>query len=78
MFCHQKGFIQEKLRVATWGMQTWQATRTVWSACQDGGVFIEGNRKLREGEVKTVEPHCKHRVLSVRFSCVVFLQLHRV
>lgn len=36
------------------------ATRTLWLACQNGGLFIEGKRKLRKGVVRTIELYCKH------------------
>lgn len=52
------------------------ATRTLWLVCQNGGLLIEGKRKLRKGVVRTIELYCKHRV-PVGFSCTGFSRLHR-
>lgn len=48
VFPHQ----EEKARVATQCMQTWQATGTPWCMGHDGGVFSHGKGKFREGKLE--------------------------
>lgn len=78
VFHQQNVFIQEKERVATQGMHSSQAICTLWPACQDGGVFTEGRRKLMGGDVRTTELYYKLRILPVEFSSAGFSWLHRV
>lgn len=72
VFHQQNVFIQEKERVATQGMHSSQAICTLWPACQDGGVFTEGRRKLMGGDVRTTELYYKLRILPVEFSSAGF------
>lgn len=74
-FVTKMALFRKKHRVATQRVQTRQATCTLLPACQDGGVFIEGKRKLRKGEVRTIKIYYKHRVLPVEFSRVGVSQL---
>lgn len=56
VFPHQ----EEKARVATQCMQTWQATGTSGFTCHGGGVFSHGKRKLKKGKLEPETP-CGHR-----------------
>lgn len=58
-----------KGRVSIQHMQMWQAMCILCPRRQDGMVFIQSKRKLREGKVRTLELYYEHRVLPLDFSC---------
>lgn len=69
MFHQQKGLIGEKERVATSCRHSNPyAHSRLLARTGDGGVFMEGERKFREGEFRTIELCYKHRVPPVGFS----------
>lgn len=68
MFSHQKRIYSGKRKGCNQSVQTWQDMCILWPVCQDGGVFIEGKGKLKEGEVRATELYYKHEILPVGFS----------